>query len=121
MVCVVDSDSVFVPWVVFVNQTSLAERVEAKGGKFLEAPVSGSKGQAAGVSHECATPFLLGVLFRWAGRVQQYNGGCRWMSSSFCVFGCFNRNAASVCTALGSADYMFSTGGPPVLATERSS
>lgn len=33
-----------------LTQTSLAERVEAKGGKFLEAPVSGSKGQAAGVS-----------------------------------------------------------------------
>lgn len=31
-------------------QTSLSERVQAKGGVFLEAPVSGSKGQAAGVS-----------------------------------------------------------------------
>lgn len=31
------------------EQTSLAERVEANGGVFLEAPVSGSKGQAAGV------------------------------------------------------------------------
>lgn len=34
----------------FFHQTSLSERVEAKGGTFLEAPVSGSKGQAAGVS-----------------------------------------------------------------------
>ncbi|CAB1105845.1 unnamed protein product [Ectocarpus sp. CCAP 1310/34] len=30
------------------HMTSLSERVQAKGGVFLEAPVSGSKGQAAG-------------------------------------------------------------------------
>ncbi|CAN0376580.1 unnamed protein product, partial [Scytosiphon promiscuus] len=29
------------------HMISLMERVEAKGGTFLEAPVSGSKGQAA--------------------------------------------------------------------------
>lgn len=31
------------------EKASLAERVNARGGTFLEAPVSGSKGQAAGV------------------------------------------------------------------------
>lgn len=46
------------------EQISLAERVQARGGTFLEAPVSGSKGQAAGVS-EAANGAGILVAFKY--------------------------------------------------------
>ena len=46
--CVFD---IFASGMISSEQISLSERVKARGGNFLEAPVSGSKGQAAGVGN----------------------------------------------------------------------
>lgn len=44
------------------EQISLSKRVQAKGGTFLEAPVSGSKGQAAGVGDATNGAGILVIL-----------------------------------------------------------